>query len=214
MTSQEKAVGIQNSWEKCGQPWKLPLCVCVCRFFKTVGLNPLAFTKANSDIDFNGEEEATFSIEGHFFVWLQSLRAGTHCELQQSYLCTHEKHTHQASPAVLFSSMKSQLSLPPQFNATATIVRASCLYCSKFLEPEERDRCPPPSFLHWRYIFSPHPDPYYSVPGPQPLQMNVSWDGVKPSKDGRKPLNKNSWLEEGQRIQKETIGQWLEMWPL
>ena len=178
----------------------------MCCFFKTVGLNPLAFTKAHSDIDFNGEEEATFSIEGPFFVWLQSLRARTHCELQQNYLCTNEKHTHQASPAVLLSSMKSQLSLPPQFNAAATIVRAWwCLYCSKFLEPEERHRRPPPSFLHRRRVFSPDSHPYFSVPGPEPLQMNIAWDGVKPGKDGRKPLNKNGWVEEGQRIQKETF---------
>lgn len=48
--------------------------LCVCSFFKTTGLSPLALTKANFDTDFNGEKEATFSIEGHFFVWLQSLQ--------------------------------------------------------------------------------------------------------------------------------------------
>ena len=65
------------------------------------------------------------------------------------------------------------------------------------------ERCPPPGFLHQRLTFSPHP--YFSVPAPEPLQMNAAWDGVKPGKDGRKPLNKKGWLEERQRIQKETI---------
>lgn len=46
----------------------------------------------------------------------------------------------------------------------------------------------------------------YSPPTPTlTLQMNVAWDGVKPGKDRRKSLNKNGWLEEGQRIQKETF---------
>lgn len=64
--------------------------LCVCAFFKTVGFNLLALTEAKFDIGFNAEKEATFSIEGlfFFFVWLQSLLAGTHCELQR-YLGTN-----------------------------------------------------------------------------------------------------------------------------
>lgn len=66
--------------------------LCVCAFFKTVGCNLLALIEAKFDIGFNAEKEATFSIEGlfffFFFVWLQSLLAGSHCELQR-YLGTN-----------------------------------------------------------------------------------------------------------------------------
>ena len=103
---------------------------------------------------------------------------------------------------------------PPGLTSCFASVKSQC-HCHHSSMPQQQlwglSVCSAPSFWSLkRDTGVPHLASFmegtYSPPTPTlTLQINVAWDGVKPGKDRRKPLNKNGWLEEGQRIQKETF---------